>query len=342
MVGGSAKQPPRTPTCATEDGNPGYEPDPLPHPLARGECAPTEARGDGGATLVHEGLSLKGQARGNNVYLAEPGAPGLPAGHRASILRPTMGSRPLILLSNDDGYRAAGLMRLREAIMTMADVVVVAPEREQSAASHAISLSRPLRFAEVGPNIFAVDGTPVDCVYTALYSGQRLLPARPSLVVAGLNHGVNLGDDVFYSGTVAAAREGALRGCRAMAFSADEGANVAAAVELAARLVFALLEDADQAPVLLNVNFPRGSEWPVVSTCLGSRVYQDGVEVRRDPRGREYLWLGGPPGTRHAGGEDADTVVFDRGMVGVTPLALHLWESREMSRAERVAARVRP
>jgi broad specificity polyphosphatase/5'/3'-nucleotidase SurE len=110
-----------------------------------------------------------------------------------------------------------------------------------------------------------------------------------------------------------------------------------AAVRVAAGLVGALLSDSDHAPVLLNVNFPKGCSWKVVPTRLGSRVYHDGVDIRRDPRNREYLWLGGPPGTRHGGGPDADTVVFDHGMVGVTPLVLSLWESREMERAGRVA-----
>ncbi len=248
--------------------------------------------------------------------------------------------RPLILLSNDDGYAAEGLLALREALMVIADVVTVAPEREQSAASHALSLHRPLRLVAVQPGIFSVDGTPADCVYTALFGEQRILPRYPDLVVAGLNHGLNLGDDVFYSGTVAAAREGALRGVRAIAFSAAQDADRQASVNIARRLVEHLLADPDVKPVLLNVNFPKGPLGAVRATRLGSRAYNDDVEFRRDPRGREYLWLGGPPGTRHGGAKDSDTIAYDRGEVGVTPLCLSMWDEAEMSRTARIVEKL--
>ena len=117
-----------------------------------------------------------------------------------------------ILLSNDDGFFAPGLQVLRTALATFAEVVVCAPESNQSATSHSLSLNRILRLRDHGHGIHSVDGTPADCVYVALNSGTRLLPRRPDLVVSGMNHGPNLGTDVFYSGTVAAAREGALRG----------------------------------------------------------------------------------------------------------------------------------
>jgi len=240
------------------------------------------------------------------------------------------------LLSNDDGYAAPGLLLLREALARIATVVTVAPEREQSAASHALSLHRPLRLLSVEPGLFAVDGTPADCIYTALFGGHRILPRPPDLVVAGLNHGLNLGDDVFYSGTVAAAREGALRGFRSVAFSAAEEADRPAAVALAAKLVQQLLADPEPRPLLLNVNFPKGPFRGVRATCLGSRSYNDDVEFRRDPRGKEYLWLGGPPGTRHAGSEHSDTSAYDRSEVGVTPLRLSLWEEAEMPRTARL------
>lgn len=144
-------------------------------------------------------------------------------------------SRPLILLSNDDGFQSAGLRCLRAALLEVADVVVCAPEFEQSAASHALSLHRPLRLKVHEPEVYSVDGTPADSVYVALFAGSRLLPKAPDLVVSGLNHGVNLGDDVFYSGTVAAAREGALRGYRALALSVADDSSMPAASKLAAR-----------------------------------------------------------------------------------------------------------
>lgn len=237
---------------------------------------------------------------------------------------------PLILLSNDDGVGAPGILALREALLEVAQVIVVAPEHEQSAASHALSLHRPLRFSERGKDTFAVDGSPADCVYVALHAGHAFLPRAPELVVAGLNRGLNLGSDVHYSGTVAAAREGALRGIDSVAFSADLEASLEAAARLARRIVQAMLEakrSAEpsaqaEAPCLLNVNIPGGSDWPLRVTRLGRRTYRDGVDLRKDPRGRPYLWLGGPPGVTHDGASDTDTSAHDAGIASLTPLSL--------------------
>lgn len=230
---------------------------------------------------------------------------------------------------------------MREALATFSDVVVCAPESEQSASSHALSLHRPLRLFRHDEGEFSVDGTPADCVYVALHAEGRVLDRRPDLVVSGLNHGVNLGDDVFYSGTVAAAREGALKGYRALAVSAAVGADQAAAAARAAEIAAALLAETDSGPVLLNVNFPPGREWTLRATRLGTRVYQDGVEFRRDPRGREYLWIGGP-GVEHREAPGSDTEAFDQGVVGVTPLVLDLWGRSAQSVAERVVASAQP
>jgi 5'-nucleotidase len=248
-------------------------------------------------------------------------------------------SRPLVLLSNDDGYRSRGIGLLHDALRELADVVICAPEAEQSAASHALSLHRPLRLFEHGDGVFSVDGTPADCVYVALHAGTRLLPRRPDLVVSGLNHGVNLGDDVFYSGTVAAAREGALKGIPSLAVSAAIEADNPSAAAVSARIASALLEDAGRA-LLLNVNFPAGNAWPIRATRLGSRVYQDGVEFRKDPRGREYLWIGGE-GVEHRPIAGSDTEAYDEGAVGITPLVLDLWCRGEQARTEAIAERLR-
>src|SRR5688500_9165878 len=129
-----------------------------------------------------------------------------------------MGDRPLILVSNDDGVYAPGLAALREAVAELGEVVTVAPLTEQSAGSHSLTLSRPLRHREVAPGVHAIDGSPADCIYVALFH-ESMLPRRPDLVLSGVNHGPNLGSDVFYSGTVAAAREASLRGIPAIAFS---------------------------------------------------------------------------------------------------------------------------
>jgi 5'-nucleotidase len=230
--------------------------------------------------------------------------------------------RALILLSNDDGVRASGLACLREALLEIGDVVVVAPEQEQSASSHAISLHRPLRFTTHGDSIFSVEGTPADCVYTALFGGTRFLPRTPDVVISGMNRGLNLAGDVHYSGTVAAAREAAIRGVRAIAFSADTDADLRSTCRVARRLVTSVIEEDDRSAILLNVNFPPGAKWPLVVTRLGSRIYRDGVEFRQDPRGREYIWLGGPPGVRHLSDADTDTGAFERGCASVTPLEL--------------------
>jgi 5'-nucleotidase len=247
--------------------------------------------------------------------------------------------RPLVLLANDDGYRARGLGLLAEALRPVADVFVCAPEVEQSAASHALSLHRPLRLFTHGNQVFSVDGTPADCVYVALHAETRVLPRRPDVVVSGVNHGVNLGDDVFYSGTVAAAREGALKGIPSLAVSAAPDADLAVAAELAARLALALA-GLHSGPALINVNVPRGKDWPLVATRLGRRIYRDEVEFRRDPRGREYLWIGGP-GAAHEPFPGSDTDAFDAGAVGITPLVLDLWHAGASATAESLAAAVR-
>jgi 5'-nucleotidase len=260
--------------------------------------------------------------------------------------------RPLILLSNDDGHRAKGIQTLAVALRKIADVVVCAPETEQSTTSHSLTLTRPLRLRQVEDAEFAVDGTPADCVYVALNAGTRVLPRAPDLVVSGMNHGLNLGTDVFYSGTVAAAREGALRGIPAMATSADMNADPGQAAEVAARLALALVELAPVSPSrktlastsfqlrvpapLINVNVPPGNGWPVVATRLGLRLYEDLVEFRRDPRGREYLWIGGG-GVHHEDLAGSDTEAYDRGAVSVTPLLLDLTAAEGTVLAQRLA-----
>jgi 5'-nucleotidase len=246
-----------------------------------------------------------------------------------------MSRRPLILLSNDDGFRAQGLNALRAALLSYADVIVCAPESEQSASSHSLSLHRPLRLFEHGDGIFSVDGTPADCVYTAFYAGTRILPRRPDLVLSGLNHGANLGDDVFYSGTVAAAREGALRGVPALALSAGLEADRPAAAAEAARIALALFRAQPTGPLLLNVNIPQGQDWQWRATRLGGRFYTDEVEFRTDPRGREYLWLGGP-GVEHRPVAGSDTEAYDAGIIGLTPLVLDLWARDAAHHAEAV------
>ncbi len=237
-------------------------------------------------------------------------------------------ARPLVLLSNDDGVFAPNLVAMRDALAERADVIVCAPSQNQSATSHSLTLHRVLRLRSVKEGVFAVDGTPADCIYVALHAGSRVLPRRPDLVVSGMNHGLNLGVDVFYSGTVAAARAGAIRGLPAIAISADRDAAREAAAAVGARLAFAALDTfrARGTPgkgLLLNVNIPPGDHWSVRATRIGRRLYSEDVDFRVDPRGNEYLWIGGA-GVRHDLLAGSDTEAYDEGVVGVTPLTLDL------------------
>lgn len=270
---------------------------------------------------------MPGDHDGGAALTPSPGAasaphPGAPAG---------AGARPLVLLSNDDGIAAEGLEALRAALAVHADVVVCAPEQNQSATSHSLSLGRVLRLRKVREGVFAVDGTPADCVYVALHARGRVLPRLPDLCVSGMNHGLNLGVDAFYSGTVAAAREAALRGIPAVAVSADLAADreAAAAAGAAIAMEAAATARAGAAPggFLLNVNIPPGTSWPVRATCAGQRTYDHDVVFRLDPRGKEYLWIGGAD-VRHGDAPGSDTEAHDAGVVSVTPLTLDLTDAR--------------
>jgi 5'-nucleotidase len=265
-----------------------------------------------------------------------------------------MDDRPLILCANDDGVSSRGLLAAAEALATFADVVVVAPETEQSAMSHSLTLHRPLRLRKVDVARWALDGTPADCVYLALHLGDpegnhpppatpeeaerlsklRVLPRRPDLVVSGINRGINLGQDVFYSGTVAAAREGALRGVPSLAISCEVVADASGAysydpshaaglaVQLA-RSIIAAPRIAGEPTLLLNVNLPAGPVKGVRATRLGNRLWTEAVEARVDPRGRPYFWLSGR-GVEHDQIPGSDTEAFDQGFVAVTALNLDL------------------
>ena len=249
--------------------------------------------------------------------------------------------RPLVLLSNDDGVEAAGLVALRAELEAFADVIVCAPRTNQSATSHKLTLSTVLRLSRLDEKTFALDGTPADCVYVALHSERRLLPRWPDLVVSGMNHGPNLGVDVVYSGTVAAAREAANRGIAAVAISADVRAERRAAAKLGATIVegcFRGLErEEGRAAPLLNVNIPPGKSWKVVATRPGRRLYDDEVVFRQDPRGREYLWIGGS-NARHDVAEGTDTAAWEDGDASITPLTLELFDHGFAALCQQLAA----
>jgi 5'-nucleotidase len=251
-----------------------------------------------------------------------------------------MTQRPLVLVSNDDGHSSPGIRAMREALSAAGvDVVVLAPENEQSASSHALSLRRPLRLRSVEPGVFALDGTPADCVYVALHAGTRVLSRRPDLVVSGINHGMNLGQDVFYSGTVAAAREGALRGIPALATSAHPSLDLRRVADLSARVALELPQTRRARAALLNLNVPPAWNGRVRATRLGARIYEEVVDFRVDPRGREYLWLGGP-GVRHERDTGTDTDAYDDGLASITPLVLDLTGATDADLAASLVERI--
>ena len=233
-------------------------------------------------------------------------------------------SVPRILVSNDDGYVSEGLRALVDAVSPLGEVWVVAPEAEQSASSHAISIHRPLRIREVRERWYAVDGTPTDCSYIAI--NHILKGRRPRLMVSGINHGPNLADDVTYSGTVAAAMEASILGVPAIAFSlvSRERFDFGPAARFARALAAAALAQDLPPRMLLNVNIPAGEPRGYEVTRLGKHSYGYDVVEKVDPRGRKYYWIGGNE-YQHEDipGSDCNAVLRD-GIVSVTPLHLAL------------------
>jgi 5'-nucleotidase len=227
-----------------------------------------------------------------------------------------------ILCSNDDGLPAEGLAILSEICGRIGDVTVVAPDREQSATSHSLTLARPLRPVRRGERTWQVDGTPTDSVLLAL---GALAPERPDFVVSGINHGPNMGEDVLYSGTVAAAMEGLAFGIPgvAVSYSGTDPALIRSYGELLERLLRQLLS-AERFPedTLLNVNLPACPAAEVKGvrvTTLGKRVYSDSLTRMHDPWGREIWWIGGGQ-ISWSGREDSDFQAIEDGFISVTPL----------------------
>jgi 5'-nucleotidase len=229
-----------------------------------------------------------------------------------------------ILVTNDDGIGARGLECLVKALESLAEIWIVAPDREQSAASHALTLRDPLRVIQHGEREFSVSGTPTDCVLVAVRGIRGLLEPVPDLVVSGINHGPNMGDDVTYSGTVAAAFEGRLLGLPALAFSNTEWKpdHMETSALIARQIVESLVARGLPRETLLNVNIPdlplegiRG----IRITRLGFRVYRDEIIAKVDPRGRPYFWIGGDPPIWETHTE-SDFSAVSEGFVSMTPL----------------------
>ena len=227
-----------------------------------------------------------------------------------------------ILVTNDDSVHAAGLQQLASALEAYFEVWVVAPDREQSAQSHALTLHRPLRITTLGERRFAVDGTPSDSVYLAV---NHIMGRAVDLVISGINHGANLGDDVAYSGTVSAAMEAVFMGLPAFAVSLAGQAplNFEVAAEFACKLARHLFTTPLSGRTFLNVNvpnLPRDQIRGFRATRLGHRRYDYVVEEKVDPRGRNYYWIGGPElGFQDLRGSDCNAI--QEGFISVTPLA---------------------
>jgi 5'-nucleotidase len=241
----------------------------------------------------------------------------------------------LILLTNDDGVHADGLLALREATEPLAEVVVCAPERPRSATGHAITLHKPLRVAEVrtpdGKLSYALSGTPSDCVMMGVH---HLLKRIPDLVISGINDGPNMGWDLTYSGTASAAMEGAIMGAPSIAVSlvssVRERHDFGPAAKFAADIARALLEDPLPPSRFLNVNVPQTPEGHIAGvriTRQGGRRYPGSVQERIDPWGRKYYWLGGElPEDELEPGTDVEALAT--GHISVTPIQLDMTDDR--------------
>jgi 5'-nucleotidase len=237
-----------------------------------------------------------------------------------------------ILISNDDGVHAEGIEALANSIRDIAEVIIVAPDRNRSGASNSLTLENPLRVTEVANNVYSVQGTPTDCVHFAL--NELLKDDLPDLVLSGINHGANLGDDVLYSGTVAAAMEGHFLGVQSIAFSLVGNNHF----ETAASIVREIVDQHIKSPIptnrLLNVNIPdipyselQGRQ----VTRLGARHHAETMIKQLDPRGHEVYWLG-PPGKEQDAGEGTDFYAIENRLVSITPMQVDLTAHESIGR----------
>ena len=238
-------------------------------------------------------------------------------------------TRPRILVTNDDGVFSEGIERLASALAKVGDVFTVAPDQERSAAGHSLTLQHPLHAKRVGDQRWSVDGTPTDCVNWGVL--HLLKDERPKLLFSGINLGLNLGDDVTYSGTVSAAFEGTLIGISSVAISQEieTGFTFDAAASFAVRLAELLVDRPLPAGTLLNVNVPAGEPRGVRVVRQGRRRYGEAVIEKKDPRGRPYYWIGAtPPQGELEQGTDLAAVAEKH--ISLTPLHLDLTDYRSI------------
>jgi 5'-nucleotidase len=237
----------------------------------------------------------------------------------------------LILVSNDDGYHAEGIKVLASALKRLGRVVIVAPQWEQSGTSHSLTLYRPLRSKQIATDVYAVSGTPTDAVMIAVYC---ILGKKPDILISGINHGPNMGDDVTYSGTVAAAMEGTILDIPSIAISLAASnhslpltrTRFTKAASFAARLVKAVIKNGIPRSTLLNVNVPDSPKTDVKQfrfTKLGKREYRDVITEKIDPRGEPYFWIAGHYIITDKGPE-TDYGAVQKNLISVTPLDVDL------------------
>ncbi len=234
-----------------------------------------------------------------------------------------------ILITNDDGIHADGIVALENALRGIGDVFVVAPESEMSGASHSLTLARPLRIRQIDERHWTVDGTPTDCVTLAL---NRILPPeqRPHICVSGINHGANLGDDATYSGTVAGALESTILGVPGVAFSLAVSRNqdFTESVKIAKQMTEKAIKEGLPEATLLNINVPKGVPKGIRITKQGFKDARPVISEHTDPRGKLYYWIGEQRNGFHAEEGGTDFEAIDEGFVSVTPMRSDLTNHR--------------
>ena len=245
-----------------------------------------------------------------------------------------------ILISNDDGVHAEGIAILAKALSTIAEITVVAPERNCSAASNSLTIENPLRAHKLPNGFYSINGTPTDCVHLAL----NKLIEKPDLVVSGINAGANLGDDVIYSGTVAAAMEGRFMGLPAIAISscAREPQHFDSAAQVALCVIKELQKNPLPANQILNINVPDlpFEQIKGLKTCrLGSRHRADNMVTLQDPSGRKVFWVG-PPGEKADAGEGTDFHAIDNDYATITPIKVDLTAHKELEAVSHWASNI--
>jgi 5'-nucleotidase len=240
---------------------------------------------------------------------------------------------PSILLTNDDGVTSEGLLALAEAVRPLGEVTVVGPTHEASAIGHALTLRRPLRIDHLRPGVYAVDGTPTDCVNLAV---EIILKERPDLVVSGINKGWNLGDDVTYSGTVAGAMEGSLLGIPSIAVSLRRTReyDFSHAARAAAQVARAVLARGLSPKTFLSLNVPLGEPRGLRVTTQARRNHVTKINARTDPRGQAYYWIEEALDEWHPDGGRSDYEAVSEGYVSVTPLQADMTDHKALNEVE--------